>query len=187
MDIEYGTINSGSQFPSMSAGQTFTVKILINSGSQALKAFQVIVYFNPDVLRVESDSDVTRGSDWSLGDFAPTANAPIEEVQVIGSNSDATRSGTLQVAEIQFTVQSNRPVDQTSITGLIVATDAGPNGDLLGANNRAVVAGAGEMWAQGRRGRQLLPATGHADPAYSSVVVHTRRALFDVHPKSLTV
>jgi hypothetical protein len=187
MDIEYGNFDKEYQFPSRSGGQTFDVTVLINSGNKALKSFQFELAFDPDVLRIASDKEVSRGLHWAEGDFSATANSPVSKVLILGNNVKASRTGKVQVAKIRFTVQKNRNTDKTAISGLIIVTEAGSSNAVSGAKKRAVVAGAGQMWAQGRRGRQLLPATGHADPAYSSVVVHTRRALFDVHPKGLKV
>ena len=51
-----------------------------------------------------------------------TSNQPVSEVLIIGSNGNAWRTGSVEVAKIRFTVQKGRASgkDKTSVSGLIV-------------------------------------------------------------------
>ena len=186
LDIESGDFDRGSQFPVVQGGQTFGVKVIINSAQTILTGFQFVVQFDPDVLRV-SNGDVSRGDQWLSGDFTVTTGSPASQVYFVGENSGSTVRGRVEVARIQFTVQKERPFgkNKSPVSGLIELT-LGPQGLVAGTPDRRVVAGKGEAWAQVRRRRQLLPAPGDIDPAYS-MVVPARRSLstgFDLFPNS---
>ena len=193
IDIEHGSMNNGSQFPSKVGGETFEVAVMVNSGTQALKSFQLEVMFDPKVLRVATEGDVEAGAHWPYGVWR-TANQPISQLLMFGYNGGASRKGLVEVAKIRFTVQKGREVgkDKTSISGVIAVTQAGPAFGMQGGNYRAIVAGSGAMWAQRRRGRQLVSASGHADPGYSAGMAlrPERRALstgFALFPSNVKV
>ena len=117
-----------------------------------------------------------------------TASEVTTTAHTTATTAVASTASEVEVVRIVSTVLKEWTVDKDKypISGLIELT-LGTQGSVQGTPKRAAVAGKGEVWARVRRGRQLLPASRHADAVYSMVIVSERPLLssnFDLFPNS---
>eukprot|EP01036_Dinobryon_divergens_P043702 gene43702-58220_t len=104
LDVDMGSV-SRAPYGIRTIGTDFTVPVRIrSSGTNDITAFQLLITFDPSIVRVSSDSKCSQGSGW-LNKFECTTNNPVNQVLIIGycTSTSCSSSGEVTVASISFT------------------------------------------------------------------------------------
>jgi hypothetical protein len=172
-DVDLGS-KTGAPFGTLNVGDSLDVEVRVHgSSSHDVTAFQVVLTFDPDVVRVASDADCAQGLDWSSS-FECTTNDPVDEVLVMGScglspSSGCDSKGLLTVATVRFTAIAG---GTTGISGWIVKI----KDDATTTENVAIFAGKDQLVVIGDGGRRSLMDMGiaHRPVVRDAAVTHLR-------------
>ena len=147
-DVDLG-FPSGVPLPAVQVGETVTVPIRINTGSQSLMVFDLAVAYSTNHLRFLS---LSRGADW-LGSLQHTDMASLGLVAIRGSFSGAGASGIVHLASLSFTAHATGTADFTGLVQQLLDTSGSTVGG--GSFPRGIVAGKVSLLiAAGRRRRE---------------------------------
>ncbi|KAK3274560.1 hypothetical protein CYMTET_17257 [Cymbomonas tetramitiformis] len=153
-DVDLG-LNDGVQFTSTAVGGTFSVPVQIETGSNTLNLYDILLTIVDTDVRATACSV---GSDWADYTFSCTINDPSTQVLITGTEISTTKSGLVTVATVTLQVQSGAstlsPIVGT-IQGLQTSDTSSGISDALG-NQVAIVAGLGAHELSSSRRRQLL-------------------------------
>ena len=162
-DVDIGM--TGSQvLPSYEVGDTFEVPIRLHTCSDKLTAFQIQIFFDPNVVLAVKDAEED-GKNWP-GTITYTYGSPSSMVQVLSSEPSSTAKGdALLLTTLTFEVVGD---GATWFSGLIVDTLT-TGGDSIGDTNRVMVSGLSYFETSSAvRSRQL-----GASPVIASESQHT--------------
>ena len=116
--------NNALQFSVSGGGTTVSVPVIVNvQGGHKLKAFQIYVDFDSDLLRATGYTDsVGGGTGASVAFGGPTValNSPVNQAKIVG-NKVASPTGLVQLATISLQLQSASGV--TLISGQVIGLD----------------------------------------------------------------
>ncbi|KAK3242510.1 hypothetical protein CYMTET_47799 [Cymbomonas tetramitiformis] len=153
-DVDLG-LNDGVQFTSTAVGGTFSVPVQIETGSNTLNLYDILLTIVDTDVRATACSV---GSDWADYTFSCTINDPPTQVLITGTEISTTKSGLVTVATVTLQVQSGAstlsPIVGT-IQGLLTSDTSSEISVALG-NQVAIVAGLGAHELSSSRRRQLL-------------------------------
>ena len=113
-DVDIGS-DSGVPIPAMQVGDTFSVPLYVETGSQILRTVELVIVYDRELL---SFSMLVPGSDWPESDLQHTVTTSSAGlVSILDSLTGVGPSGLVHLATITFTAQSS---DTASVSGLVM-------------------------------------------------------------------
>lgn len=135
-DVDLGAA-TGIPVPAIAHGQTFTLPILLNTGTMRAGAIDVAVEYDPTLLQAEA---AQVGDGWPGGNFLSTLNDPPGHVRVGGAASGFIGLGTL--ATVTFRVLSTEAANHTDLlASVLVLATVGDQASIGGPVPREATAG----------------------------------------------
>jgi len=98
-DVDLGAA-LGAPVSDVTAGQSISIPVRVNTGSTKLGAIDLTVSYDPSLLKVV---DVVAGSDWPGGQFLSTLNSPPVTILLGGIPTTVIASRAYQLYTIHFT------------------------------------------------------------------------------------
>ena len=157
--------NNALQFSVSGGGTTVDVPVVVNvQGGHRLKAFQIYVDFDSDLLRATGYTDTVGGGTYASVAFGgPTValNSPINQAKIVGNKvASVAPTGLVQLATISLQLQSGASgvsLIGGQVIGLVTCytcDPANPDDDTT-TGLGDVTDGAGYVALSGRRARRL--------------------------------
>jgi len=174
--------NDGLQF-SVGADGSVAVPVIVNAQGVRLKAFQVYVDFDPDLLRASGYSEGVGGGTGATSSFSGptvTLNSPIEQAKLFGAKAASVAPTDLvQIATVILAVQPGAggvTLISGEVVGLITCSVCDPTDpdDDDSSGLGAVTDGAGYVSLDGRR-RERRGLTSMSYPAHSQTTIFDSR------------
>ena len=173
-DADFGN-DVTAPFGIQSIGSDFIVPVRVMTGPEGINGFQLLITFDPSVIKLASDGKCVKGADWT-NSFECTTNNPINQVLIVGYCSGASCSAInapITVATLSFTPVAT---GESLISGWIQKVQSA----TAMVSGLSVVAGKDKVViAATLLDANYLPSSGeseHFDSLYSESATATRPA-----------